>query len=86
MSKAVARARRDKLTEVARRLGYPWSLLTLSMYSYPGPRTLIVENICAAALWPSCGLGLGSVWAVVELVAYIAEDMRAVVHKCAPAL
>ena len=50
VSKAFDRVKHDKLEAAARDLGYPVTLLNISLCSYRWSRVLIVEQVCSRAI------------------------------------
>ena len=77
ISKAFDRVPRDVLVQRALALGYPSTILRLSMNSYAWPRRLVDGALIAAPITPVMGIGPGSAFATFELAALVISDLRA---------
>ena len=76
ISKAFDRVPREILAKRALSLGYPSSILKLSLQSYRWSRRLVDGTLMSKQLFPTRGIGPGSAFATFELAALMVVEMR----------
>ena len=76
ISKAFDRVRRSDLLKKAVDLGFPLSILRLSILSYTWPRRLVYGSLVSREITPTRGIGPGSAFATYELATLVVESLR----------
>ena len=76
-SKCYEHVDHHKLASLAESVGYPKVLLRASINSYRWSRTLLFDqNMVGDGVWPTRGIGAGSVFATFEITIYTIGAIR----------